>query len=260
MIDRRAVVTAGLSALTLCTCSPIAWSAANKGCRGAVSGSELSGYQHLLRRSSELGPVSANFDSRVLEHVQALRNRYGLRPGVSFYDDGGQSNALAMSELLITEGEWGGQDGTVLLGRHLLFQLWRDGTASLLRRSQSSIGRLLQESDLDMLVVIAHEFGHILQYKSGMRPDGPWQMEPHADFLAGWAIDKAWLNGLFSDKDASFENAVRLIFSLGDTEFNSPDHHGTPEMRAAMVRAGQEFRHLDAQAAFKKGLELAGLH
>ena len=57
----------------------------------------------------------------------------------------------------------------------------------------------------------------------------------------------------------SFSNAVRLIFSLGAIAFNSPDHHGTPELRAAMVRAGQELRHLDVQTAFKKGMELAGL-
>ena len=140
-----------------------------------------------------------------------------------------------------------------------MFRLWRDGAASIYRRSQTSPGRVLQENDVDILVITAHEFGHILQYKSGMSPDGPWQMEPHADFLAGWAIDRTWLNDLFSDKDGSFNNAVRLIFSLGGTAFNSPDHHGTPELRAAMVRAGQELRHLDVQITFRRGMELAGL-
>ena len=258
-MDRRAAMTTGLSALTLCRCSRLAWSAANKGCRGAASGSELSEYRQLMKPSSDLGPMSASFDGQVLGHVRALRNRYGLRPGVSFYEDGRQANALAMPELLLTDGEWGGSDGTILLGRQLLFRLWRDGAASLLRRSQTGPGRVLQENDLDILVITAHEFGHILQYKNGMGPDGPWQMEPHADFLAGWAIDRAWLSGLFSDKDESFNNAIRLIFSLGDTAFNSPDHHGTPELRAAMVRAGQESHHLDVQTAFKKGMELAGL-
>ena len=31
--------------------------------------------------------------------------------------------------------------------------------------------------------MIAHEFGHILQYKAGYTWDGSWQMEPHADFM-----------------------------------------------------------------------------
>jgi hypothetical protein len=97
---------------------------------------------------------------------------------------------------------------------------------------------VLQENDLDILVITAHEFGHILQYKSGMGFDGLWQMEPRADFLAGWAINRAWLSDLFSGREESFNNAVQSIFSIGD--FNSPDHHGTPELRAAMVGAGQE--------------------
>jgi hypothetical protein len=94
-----------------------------------------------MKPSSDLGPLSANFDSQVLGHVKALRNRYGLRPGVSFYDDSQQANALAMLELLRPDGEWDGLDGTILLGRHLLFRLWRDGAASIYRRSQTSPGR-----------------------------------------------------------------------------------------------------------------------
>ena len=78
-----------------------------------------------------------------------------------------------------------------------------NGAANLFRRPQTSPGRVLQENDLDILVITAHEFDHILQYKSGMVPDGPWQMEPHADFLAGWAIDRAWLSDLFSGREES---------------------------------------------------------
>jgi hypothetical protein len=42
-----------------------------------------------------------------------------------------------------------------------------NGAANLFRRSQTSPGRVLQENDLDILVITAHELGHILQYKSG---------------------------------------------------------------------------------------------
>ena len=104
-MNRRGAITTGLSALALCRCSRLAWSAANKGCRGAVTGSELSEYRQLMQPSSDLGPLSANFDSQVLGHVKALRNRYGLRPGVSSYDDSEQANALAMLELLRPDGE-----------------------------------------------------------------------------------------------------------------------------------------------------------
>jgi hypothetical protein len=112
--------------------------------RAAVS--ELSEYRRLMKPSSDLGPMSASFDDQVLGYLKELRNRYGLRPGVSFYDDSEQANALAMPELLLADGEWGGPDGTILLGRHLLFRLWRDGAASLLRRSQTRPGRMVQET------------------------------------------------------------------------------------------------------------------
>ena len=56
--------------------------------------------------------------------------------------------------------------------------------------------------------------------------------------MAGWAIDKDWVNALFGDREKSFENAVRLVFSLGDTLFNDPSHHGEPQFRAAMVAGG----------------------
>jgi len=112
---------------------------------------------------------------------------------------------------------------------------------------------------LNSLVIIAHEFGHILQFKNGIKPGSAWQIEPHADFMAGWAIDKSWVSALFGDKEKSFENAVRLTFSLGDTLFNDPRHHGEPQFRAAMVLAGQDARDLPMQAAFEKGKKLVGL-
>jgi hypothetical protein len=37
-------------------------------------------------------------------------------------------------------------------------------------------------------LVAAHEYAHILQYKNDLSPDGPWQMEPHADLgRLNWA-------------------------------------------------------------------------
>jgi hypothetical protein len=43
-----------------------------------------------------------------------------------------------------------------------------NGAMNLFRRPHTSPGRVLQENDLDILVITTHEFGHILQYKSGM--------------------------------------------------------------------------------------------
>jgi hypothetical protein len=53
--------------------------------------------------------------------------------------------------------------------------------------------------------------------------------------------------------------AIETMFKKGDTYYYHPDHHGEPEFRAAMVRAGYEDMALDVETAFKKGKRLAGL-
>jgi len=80
-------------------------------------------------------------------------------------------------------------------------------------------------------MTVGHEWGSepLPTTTDESRPRAPGERSGHA-----------WLSDLFTDKDESFNNAVQSIFSLGDSAFNSPDHHGTPELRAAMVGAGQE--------------------
>src|SRR5262249_14245616 len=122
--------------------------------------------------------------------------------------------------------------------------------------------------DKALVVVMAHEFSHILQYKKGMHPEGPWQMEPHADYMAGWCFvrhDHEYRYELFLDPAndtkpvavmtpaTALESAVKSIFDKGDTEFNNKTHHGEPEFRAAMVRAGYDSASLEVDAAFDKG-------
>jgi hypothetical protein len=101
-----------------------------------------------------------------------------------------------------------------------------------------------------------------MQYKRGMSPDGPWQMEPHADFLAGWAIGRNGAEVRDLEKEAylkELENPVQAFFDLGDYAFNDPTHHGEPKFRAAMVRAGYASRRLDISTAFELGKKFAGL-
>jgi len=113
---------------------------------------------------------------------------------------------------------------------------------------------------LGTFVVLAHEFGHILQYKE--RITDSWEMEPHADFMAGWALTQALRRGInLASKDPldDVERAAHAMFSFGDTAFNDPDHHGEPHYRAVMVRAGYESGNLGVKEAFEKGITWAGL-
>jgi hypothetical protein len=54
-------------------------------------------------------------------------------------------------------------------------------------------------------------------------------------------------------------DAVKRMFELGDTAFNNPAHHGEPEFRATMVRAGYEEAGTSPSEAFAKGRRLTGL-
>lgn len=120
-----------------------------------------------------------------------------------------------------------------------------------------------------VVVVMAHEFGHILQFKE--HAANAWEMEPHADFMAGWAIAKIhevaefWV-GPQATKESEkrvgkreLEEAVETMFSFGDNSFNDREHHGEPHYRAVMVRAGFDAGNLGVKEAFEKGLTWSGL-
>jgi hypothetical protein len=178
------------------------------------------------------------------------------------YDDGDDPNAFATPEKMFPSFP----HGIVAIGENM---------------AKSFIGyangeyRANGESDAFFLVV-GHEYGHILQYRKGMSTSGPWQMEPHADFMAGWCSgrqkrlweqrnrdqnrDKQWRD--FTKKQLNVDFQASMLFGMGDWKFNEPSHHGEPEFRAAMVRAGYDIGYenrLSVDAAFEKGMKMAGL-
>jgi len=76
-------------------------------------------------------------------------------------------------------------------------------------------------------------------------------MELHADFIAGWVL---------AQHPVPHEDGpARTLFELGDTDFKNPAHHGQPELRAAMVRAGFDSGKLDLNAAFRRAKTYANL-
>jgi hypothetical protein len=185
-------------------------------------------------------------------------SEYALRPGFGYFDDGSAPNAIALPDALLP----GGPDGTVLIG------------TALLDREVSAAGDDAMAA-ARAAVILAHEFGHIVQYHNGLSPGGPWQMELHADFLAGWALARQ-LNWrpppaipeampalppipLVFLQVFGNASALQAMFEVGDTDFTSPVHHGTPQCRRAMVQSGYAAAALDFKAAFDKGKELSGL-
>jgi hypothetical protein len=84
--------------------------------------------------------------------------------------------------------------------------------------------------------ILAHEFAHALQHKSGLFNiwNGGKKVELHADFLAGFYMGQ---NGLISEKKLSA--FAQEFYSLGDfLPFFDIDHHGIPEERRCAFLEG----------------------
>jgi predicted metalloprotease len=134
-------------------------------------------------------------------------------------------------------------DGTVIFGQRLLARLMRQTEAP----------------DACVAAVCAHEFGHILQYKTGLaqvlRAGQPTvkRLELHADYMAGYFA------GSRKRARQSYPAAVFAMtqFTFGDNMVNSPNHHGTADERAAAVVQGFESsfrRHLPIGEAIDYGV------
>jgi len=87
---------------------------------------------------------------------------------------------------------------------------------------------------------IAHEFGHIFQYQSKFydlltqSQTTDRLLELHADYLAGYYLGLKRLRSGEMDIKAFLDS----LYLSGDTDFNSPDHHGTPMEREQVMLAG----------------------
>ena len=107
--------------------------------------------------------------------------------------------------------------------------------------------------------IAAHEGAHILQFFSPVgrllaRGDTARTMELHADFLAGYYF------GATGRTERSIDVFGESLFERGDYDFNSRDHHGTPDERLEAMHRG--FREADRGAGLAQAVEsgLAHVH
>ena len=128
---------------------------------------------------------------------------WGLYPMVSGFDEcPGNMNALAHPQ------------GYILMGRNLTWSIIQGhGTG------------------LPVAGVLAHEWAHQMQFKSNwIDPNQPTvrNSELEADAFSGYymGLAKGWAG-------TQLETYLNLLESLGDTNFNDPQHHGTPQQRRA---------------------------
>ncbi|AWN35683.1 metalloprotease [Methylobacterium radiodurans] len=159
------------------------------------------------------------FDRALAKTLVRLSDLFEVLPGFAFQELD-EENAYATSH-----DKFGNRDdGTVIFGRSLY--------KSIMNRPENP--------HICVAAVCAHEFAHILQFKTGIRqrlvgPDNRVKkLELHADFLAGYFA------GIRKKESRDFPAAAfaSMQHSIGDNSFGSVQHHGTAEERGAAVVAG----------------------
>lgn len=148
------------------------------------------------------------------QHVDSLSRVFNLKPTFAFFDDSDSPNAYATDEVTRPDNP----DGAVFMGRQLARELMkRDG------------GR----SNLSLLAVLAHEYGHLFQFKAKYEVAWGMKFELTADYMAGWYLGVTQELTVENVKQTS-----KLFTELGDSNFTSPDHHGTPWQRSKIFSYG----------------------
>ncbi len=159
-----------------------------------------------------------NLDYFLTNEYNKLVFCFGVKPNSFYIQEDGSPNAFASS----TVSNNSLPDGTVVLGLKLTNQ----------ECSSSQSGTCVA-----MAVVMAHEFAHILDFKNRFVSGQPKMKELFADYMAGVYLHTRELTYTFTD----IREAANSIFTKGDTDFNSPQHHGTPQERMNALLAGYEF-------------------
>ena len=215
---------------------------ADRTSRLAVQGCALSGNAASAfgRNGIRLLPSSGHRGVDLANHgEQRYLSGYigAYRPSLAYLDDAQGKNAFATPRDVTGRGS---SHGAVLMGVRLMRDLLNRPGAKTEYSNAWSIA-----------AVLAHEWAHIAQFARGVRTrDGRVVgMELMADAISGWYLAKklqllgrtlgpirAQQIGV-SDQTA----AARAVYSMGDTNFTSRQHHGTHEQRLRAFAAGHNF-------------------
>jgi hypothetical protein len=156
---------------------------------------------------SELGPDAAEFAG----FQDALNTLYEVEAYLAVYDDGNAENAYATTE----RHSGAHQDGSVLFGKNFYKRL---------RASPGGMWKIRS--------ILAHEWGHVAQFRA--KSAGEWAVrhELSADFIAGWYLRRAGIG------ENDRKQILDMFASLGNTDYTDEDHHGTASQRGTMLDFG----------------------
>jgi predicted metalloprotease len=126
-------------------------------------------------------------------------------------------------------------DDTIYIGEAFASALY-DGNLGGLPGQQAGFGRAV--GDFAVAYVVAHEYAHNVQQESGILAGRTRALptELNADCLAGtWA---SWEYGKGKLDSADVQEALDAALAVGDFDFLSPQHHGTPQERRDALLTG----------------------
>jgi hypothetical protein len=210
-ISRRCCMLAA----ALCL-GPAAWvlSAGALAQRRTRGGCMLTAAQGTLQGFDIVSPHTIAEWPAIEAAVPRLNTAFGVRPLFCFVDDRDGPNAMAS----FTSTDRGHPDGTVMFGVHLLQRI-RDFNP--------------QHALPIVVATMAHEWAHIKQHKTRALRDWIVKDELSADYLAGWFLQR------HNVAQAEFD-AIKAFFGseIADTDFQDPNHHGTPAQRAGTIGLG----------------------
>jgi predicted metalloprotease len=103
------------------------------------------------------------------------------------------------------------------------------------------------KGDLAIGIVLAHEWGHLIQNRYDEDFSLTYEKELNADCLAGTWLgamdDEGYLDGKAPGDGGDIDEAADAIFSLGDdpdTSFEDPEAHGRPQERLDALETGYD--------------------
>lgn len=217
---RRALeVGVGLALIGACPCALLAGQNILLGRQICSLWAMASGLELEVASSTGNGML----DRQLALEANRLSRLFGFRPGLKIIEapEAQAANALATTERVVE-----GTDGTVLMGRVLVFRELQENR--------------LGWGGLAVAGFMAHEFAHIFQFRTEWaarlreRSHTVEAQELHADFLAGYHLGLKRREGAAMDIKAFMDGA----YLVGDFREQSPLHHGTPPERQRAVREG----------------------
>jgi hypothetical protein len=159
-----------------------------------------------------------DFDRALGRAIIRLSEFFGEKPAFGIVEGEEHNNAFALRK-----AGPGAKFGTVGFGRTMLEDL-----------------RARDPSGMSILAIIAHEFGHIAQYRRQVMEElnagshSVRRSELHADFLTGCYLGRTKRR----EPRVSVRLAGQFMESIGDNLTESEHHHGTHQERLASVEAG----------------------